>query len=218
MFNKKKCKKCNKKISDSYDFCPHCGSPINPQSEDWGILGKNDILSESNNFPNQLFGGLSGKMLNKMLGGAMKMLEKEMQREIQNQNNFPKTNFELFINGKRINPRNIKVTKRPITKKPIKKQIPQINLPNEKLSGFSKLPRQEPKTNVRRFSEKVIYEIELPGVKAIKDVSITRLENSIEIKATSKEKAYFKSIPINLPITNYNLSEEKLILELETKD
>ncbi len=218
MFKKKKCQKCNKKISDSFDFCPHCGSSIKNQSEDWGMLGKNDGPNERDNLPNQLFGGISGKMLNKMLGGAVKMLEKEMQKEIQNQNMQPKTNFELFVNGKRIDPKNIKVTRKPIGKTPTKKQTLQIALPNEKLKNFSKLPRKEPETNIRRFSEKVIYEIELPGVKTIKDISITKLENSIEIKAISKEKSYFKSIPINLPITNYNLASEKLILELEIRD
>ena len=44
--------------------------------------------------------------------------------------------------------------------------------------------------------------------------SIIKLESSIEIKAVSKENAYSKLIPINLPITNFNFSNEKLILEM----
>jgi len=34
----------------------------------------------------------------------------------------------------------------------------------------------------------------------------------------AKNKVYYKVIPINLPVKNYNLSKEKLILELEAKD
>src|SRR3989344_3748821 len=49
--------------------------------------------------------------------------------------------------------------------------------------------------SIRRFADRVVYEIALPGVKSIKDISITKLENSIEIKAVSKDKAYFKLIP-----------------------
>ncbi len=68
------------------------------------------------------------------------------------------------------------------------------------------------------MADKVIYEIEMPEVKSMKDISIVKLENSIEIKAVSKKKAYIKLIPINMPITNYQLEKGKLILELEAKN
>ena len=42
--------------------------------------------------------------------------------------------------------------------------------------------------------------------------------NSIEIKAVGKKQVYFKLLPINLPIIDYRLSEEKLILELQAKE
>jgi len=58
----------------------------------------------------------------------------------------------------------------------------------------------------------------MPGVKSIKDVSVNQLENSIEIKAVAKDNSYFKLIPINLPVLDYELSEEKLVLELEAKN
>ncbi len=45
-----------------------------------------------------------------------------------------------------------------------------------------------------------------------------KLENSIEIKAITKDKAYFKIIPLNLPIINYNILKEKLILEFGVKN
>ena len=58
-------------------------------------------------------GGLSGGFMNKMISHTMKMLEKEMEREMRgdtkkqninpNQNNFPKTKIRLMINGKEIN-------------------------------------------------------------------------------------------------------------------
>jgi HSP20 family molecular chaperone IbpA len=86
-----------------------------------------------------------------------------------------------------------------------------------RIEKLSRLPKEEPSTEMKRFSDKITYEINLPGVKSVDDVSIMNLENSIEIKAIAKDKVYTKIIPVNLPIRNYKLAEEKLILELETE-
>lgn len=89
---------------------------------------------------------------------------------------------------------------------------------DESLKKISELPKKEPSTNIRRLANKIIYELNIPGVKSIKDISITKLENSIEIKALAGNKAYAKLIPLNLPITDYELSDGKLILELDAKN
>lgn len=214
MFKKKYCKNCRKKTNKNYDFCPNCGALINNQNEDFGLLGNQDIDSNIKNFSTPIFSGFSEKMLNKMLGSAMKMLEKEMQKGIR-QENFPKTNIKLMINGKEI-----KLDERNNSnnaEKQKKKSLPN-NFSQENLRKLSSLPKQEPQTQIRRLANKVIYEISLPEVKSIKDISIMKLETSIEIKALTKEKAYVKRIPINLPIINYNFIKEKLTLELETKN
>jgi len=211
MFKKRKCKNCNRKINNSYDFCPHCGNSFNENSEDWGMLGKTDTINEFEQFSNSLFGGFGGKIIGGVLGKTLKMLEQEIQKEMKTQNLTPRTNFELIINGKRIDPRDIRVSQpRQVVKKP-RKILPNIS--NESLKKISKLPKKEPLTNIRRLADRVIYEINMPGVKSINDISIVRLESSTEIKALADKKAYFKVIPINLPIIDYNLFEEKLILE-----
>jgi hypothetical protein len=239
MFNKKSCPNCNRKVSKDYVFCPNCGSPIKKmqKKEDWGMLGKEDILEEPA-FPS-LFTGFGGKMMNKMLNNAMKMMEKEMQKNIEMQKKMPsqkqsgiKTNFELYINGKRVNPENIKITQHPLNH-PIQNAISQnsqqktvqreyskrnaknINFSQKNKNAFSKLERKEPKTSIRRLSNKIIYEIDVPDVESIENVSINQLENSIEIKAIGKKTGYEKIIPINFPISSYQLSEGKLILELK---
>ncbi len=220
MFKKKECKKCQRKINPQYEFCPYCGNPLNGNSEDdWGMLGKNDNLNQSKSFSNPMF---EGDMLNKMLGGAMRILQKEMQKGMQkgvgNNNFIPKTNFRLMVNGKEVNLNNIQ-NKNKV--RPVKKEIKTIKLPpmfsQENMKNFSSLPREEPLTNIRRLSDKMIYEINLVGVKSINDIAIIKLEKSIEIKAVSKDKSYFKLILINLPIINYNFSKGKLVLEFEVK-
>ena len=97
----------------------------------------------------------------------------------------------------------------------MKKKV-SIKLPISDSGKFAGLLKKEPETNIRRLSNKVVYEIKLPGVKSVKDVSIIQLENSIEIKALADKKVFYKIIPINLPINNYNLSSGILTLELDS--
>ncbi len=216
MFKKRKCKNCDRKINNSYDFCPHCGNSFNDNTEGWGMLGKTDNTNEFEQFSNSLFGGVGGKIIGGMLGKTLKMLEHEIQKETKTQNNTPKTNFELIINGKRINPKDIKLSQQRQVVKKQRKVFPNIS--NDSLKKISTLPKKEPLTNIRRFADKVIYEINMPGVNSVNDISIISLESSIEIKALADKTAYFKVIPISLPITNYKFLDEKLILELEIKN
>ena len=214
MFDKIKCQRCKEKISEKFDFCPHCGLPINSSEEDWGLLGKNDKMS-NDPFKNTMLQGFSGTMLNKMLTGAMKMLEKEMQKEIKNPNQEApmRSNFELYINGKRISPKNVKITRRGANEKPVKSTFSNQFSANN-IKKFADLPKHEPAANVRRFSNKVVYELDIPGVLSLEDIAVSKLENSIEIKAISKDKAYKKLIPIDLPLRAYKLDKGKLVLEL----
>lgn len=247
MFKRKNCPKCNEKINSKYSFCPNCGYNLRKKQDqkDYGMLGKNDYLgqeqglNEMQNIFGGMFGGFSGKMMNSMLNNAMKMLEKEMQKSMKEQKNFQnqpisKTNFELYINGKKISPDKIKFTKKPAQGFQDKKQLikqemnktgknnypknsinTSLKFTNEARENFQKLPKKQPETNVRRFSNKVVYEIEIPGVESIKDISVNQMENSIEIKAVSKKDAYEKIIPIGLPISRYGFSKGKLVLELK---
>jgi len=180
-------------------------------------LERDDNLNEFEELSKTIFRGGGNNMLNKMIGSVMKMLEKEMEKEIKRKDNQPKTNFQLFINGKKLNFNDSRnqpqENKREKIREIFLNQFSQNNI-----KKFSNLPRVEPTTNIRRLSDKVIYEILMPGIKSIKDISIIKLENSIELKAISKNKAYFKLIPINLPITNYGILKERLILEFGVKN
>ncbi|MCK5624422.1 hypothetical protein KAI04_01105 [Candidatus Pacearchaeota archaeon] len=210
---KKKCKKCGEKVNLKSKFCSNCGIPFKKtNSEDWGMLGRNDF-QEQNLSSNSLLDNFTGNMFNKMLGGAMKMLEKEMKKEISRENIQPRTNVRLMINGKEINLKNVEQKKQVENEKEILNEFPK-----KSLKKFAELPKKEPKTSVKRLSNTVIYEIIMPGVKTLENLSIVKLENSIEIKAVAKNKAYFKLIPVNLSIINYKLEKDILILELKAKN
>jgi HSP20 family molecular chaperone IbpA len=221
MFDKKNCKRCGRKISKNYEFCPYCGNRLE-QNEDLGILGRNDKFDFSNNelgLPigfNTIFKSLI-KNLNKQVNELNKDRRNEKQitpkkggisisiSTIGNQP--PEIRVNSFNNAKFRKKENI----------PIEQIERTTNLPKKDLKNFSKLPREEPLTNIRRLSDKIIYEIKIPGVNSIRDISINKLESSIEIKAISKDKAYFKLIPIDMPIKDYNFKKGNLILELDSK-
>lgn len=215
----KKCNNCNQSVNGKFNFCPSCGnSTKNSGKNDLGMLGENDFEETQNLGGESFIERLGGKMMGKMFENAMKILENEMSKEINrqknpNQQNPQKGNFQLFVNGKKINISQMQ----PKKEKKVVEENP-IELPNEPLRDYSKFPKKEPKTNVRRLSDKVIYEVSMPGIKTEKDITIVNLENSIEIKGVGKEVSYQKILPVSLPITGYNLSRGKLVLELGIKD
>jgi len=211
MKNKSFCKKCGKKVKSSYDFCPKCGAKLRYHSqEEWGLLGRNDTLQPQEDF-SSILSTLAPGNLGKMLNGAMKMLEKEINKAPNE--NFSKTRFKLMINGKEVDPEKLKRTSQ-------KEKIPLQKLPGEfskeKQEKFSKLKKEEPEIKLRRFGDKINYDLEVPGVKSLEDISIRRLENGLEIKALGKNKAYQKVVRINLPLSKYFIEKEILTLQLET--
>lgn len=164
MIRKKRCPRCEEKIKPSYEFCPACGIQIKNSEKDYGVLGKNDFIKEQD-FP--LLGGFSGGIINKMMGGAIKMLEKEIRREFKENAKQPATKIRLMINGKEITPMTFPQQKPEKSKE--KKKIPITTLPvnfsSENLKKFKKLNKKEPKTQVRRIGDKLTYELDIQGVE-----------------------------------------------------
>jgi len=235
MFKKKSCGKCGKKINDRYEFCPYCGNLFNKYSDkgDWGMLGKDDFLSSTNEIKlpmgfNTIFNSLV-KNFDKQFSELNKELEKGLKQKPDrgkiNTKSSPSykrgINISISTSGDK-SPRirikslgnNLKLQKQ----QDKIKNLSLNNLSENDLRKISKLPKQDPSTNIRRLSDKVIYEINMPGVKSIKDISAIKLENSIEIKALAKNKAYVKVIPMNFPIINYEFSKGKLVLEFGIKN
>ena len=240
MFNKKTCQRCGRKTSKDNSFCPHCGIPLKKgqKKEEFGMLGENDSMSEFEALSNSMFGsmgGIGGNFMNKMLSNMMGMVEKELEKEMKNSrinpqnqnsnmnnnpnmNGMPRTKIRLMINGKEINLNNMNSN---MSQSPEKREKQKVAIPKfkrfseEQAKKFSKLPKKEPKTELKRIADKISYEIEIPGVESIENISINTLENSIEIKAIADEKAYSKSIPLNLPIVDYAFSKGLLVLEFK---
>ncbi len=237
MFGKKQCKRCGKKIDKDFEYCPHCGSfsgDNEREEKDYGFLGKDDFDMADIKMPlgfNTIF-----KKLMKQMEKQFRELDKEIGKEKSMGENKKNPNVKqggISINissgaGKPVinvksfgNVPEFKVMEEQMKGKQIKqskvpvRKIPRIS--EEQAKRLSKLPREEAASKVRRLSGKVVYEIDLPDVKDGKDVIINKLENSIEVKAFAKDKAYFKFLPVSLPLMRSRFSEGKLILELGEK-
>ncbi|MCX6746968.1 MAG: zinc-ribbon domain-containing protein [Candidatus Pacearchaeota archaeon] len=221
MFKKKECNKCGEKLSDKYDFCPYCGNRIKEGiNNEWGMLGKNDLMSQMDDIKLPLGFKTLFNALMKDMNKQFNQSEKEMKDETP-QNKIKKDGISISISTFGDGPPRISVNplgnRQEVEVEKEDSRVKQSLFSKEKIKKFSSLPRKEPKTNIRRLSNKVIYELEMPEVVSIEDVSVVKLESSIEIKAIAKDKSYFKLIPINLPLKKCDLSEGKLILELGVK-
>jgi len=218
---KKTCPRCGRKIGRNYEFCPYCGTNVKKERDarDFGILGKDD-----NEFEN--FGLRMPLGFNRIFNSLLKQIDKQFQE----------LDRELGKEKKRLKKPGIKTSgisihvssvggEKPVIKihgfgpgikevkeqKPLKIKKPEIT--EQKARQFAKLPKEEAETKIKRLSDRLVYELKLPGVTKKSNVIINQLENSVEIKAFSKNKAYIKLIPTDQPIMNYKFEKEKLILE-----
>ena len=221
MFNKK-CPKCNSKTKKDYDFCPFCGNNFKSifDKEDYGIIGKTDLLDE------QMFPTAGGSFFEKTFNQTMKMMERQMRTMAQEMNEEskkipineinPNVKMQLFVNGKRVFPQENNINNNLVQEQQVQKV--KINkMPEEKLQRFAKLKRIEPNSKMKRIGQKLIYELEVPGVNDLDDILINRLESSIEVKALAKDVSYSKILNVNLPIIRYGLNNGNIILELQAR-
>jgi len=224
-----KCAKCGKRIRKSYEFCPFCGwDSTRKEEEGYGFLGTKDFEGMDVKMPFGL--NMFLKPLMKELNKQMVELDKEVRREkVEDKkqgranvspNVSPNTNFSISIGMPGQKPIHISSSG---NKAGFGIQQPQ-NVPRKQmilpkiadnvLEKIKKLPRKEPNTGVRRLADRIVYEIDLPGVKSVKNVNVSNLEIGIEIKAFTDKEVFVKTLELKLPLLNYYFEEERLVLEM----
>jgi hypothetical protein len=225
MFGKKVKCVCGKKIDASYAYCPHCGADLKAKAErDEEVDDMMKQVEDAMNMP--FFLKLPFEKLVKQMTSEIEKQFKEYDKmlpetEKQDKPNIISSGLSINISSSSEGEPVIQIKQlgdgAKIREKKEEKEasLPVIKLDEKDAKRMAKLPREEPETKVRRLTDKIIYEILLPGVKNEKDIMINKLQNSIEIKAFAKDKAYFKLIPVSLPIKKYHLDKDKLILELK---
>lgn len=205
--NEIKCENCSSKISKDFSFCPHCGNSLSDregETEDFGMLGKNDIIEK--NSPNFSSGfGITDKFINSMVNNIMKSFGQFKDAE--------KTEIKTFPNGIRIK------VGMPAAESENPKPMPKLKeLNEEQIAKISSLPKSQAKTSVRRINNKVIYELNTPGVESVKDVFASRTESGYEIKAIGKRKIYLNRVPVSLNLEKLSVINNKLFLEFREEE
>lgn len=194
-----KCPSCAKAVSSKFNFCPYCGYSFKEarEREDFGLLGRDD------GFDGFQFGEIKLPLgLNKLVDSLVKQLEKQMNNV--NFGDLPKTmpqGFKIKISTGRLQEDDTKEEKPKIPEKEVKRRV--------------KLPKVDASSKIRRLSDRIVYEIDVPGVKMKKDVELDELASGLEVRAYSKNKCFVKFIPIKGEIINYYLGGGKLFVELK---
>ncbi|MFA6022914.1 MAG: hypothetical protein WC781_02390 [Candidatus Pacearchaeota archaeon] len=223
---KSRCPRCDKKVGNKFDFCPFCGVRVNLRQEDYGLIGKED----SETFEPMPLGlnGIFNSLMNE-LNKQMSELDRELKnapikKEVPIKSNFSSFSIHISSPGQKpikisnisnLPKNNIEINPLIVGQPTKSVEIPKID--RDLLINSKSLPRKEAETNVRRLSDKIVYEISVPGVKSIKKINMNLLENGIEIKALADNAIYFKDLNVKLPLINYYLQDETLFLELALK-
>ena len=215
IFKKKKsnikCENCSSSISNKYSFCPNCGNSQFDQekeSKDFGMLGRTD--SDEYEEENIMAGfGITDKLINSLVNNLAKSLDKQF-KDVNKEMN--RTEVRSFPNGIkiRIGPP-IQQTRQP--KKQIRKSVTE-----SQIKKMSELPRTTAKSSIKRLGDKVIYQLETPGVSSQDDIFISKLESGYEVKAIGSKKVFVNNLPINLPLNNLSLLKNKLLVEFNAKE
>lgn len=196
MFAKKSsCPRCESRLKETFDFCPYCGLDIrNPEQElkEYGLLGKNEISA----MPANASMGFSDKLINSIFSSLMKSLESQMK--------------QMDTPEIRAVPNGIQIKVGPAPKKA---NVKRRSVTEEQVKRMSNLPRAEAKTDVRRLSDRIVYEIKAPGVASVEDVFVSKVESGYEIKAIGKNKVYVNSLQVDLPLKAYSVTENGLVIE-----
>ena len=210
--NKEKvnCDVCSSKISEKYSFCPYCGSDLidkEKEAKDFGMLGRKDIPdSQFAQSQPQGFGfGITDKLLSALVQNLAKNLNKQFGE-------LDKTEVRTFPDGI-----SISIGQPQAKKSNEKKKMANKNISSEQLAKMSTMPRAIAKSNVRRLSNKVIYELATPGLESADDVFVSKTESGYEIKAIGNKKVYINNLPIELPLHGFSIENDRLLLEFKTE-
>lgn len=203
---KKRCPHCERKTDRKFSFCPWCGHQLKDKRKEYGFLGKDDFSDKSGQMTQGIMPmGNIGNIVNSL----MKQLDKEMQN-MDGRDIFSSSPKGFSIKIQRGSPQVRKVVEKNEESLPV---IKKAKVPEKELERRSKLKRKEALSKVKRISDKIIYEIDTPGIKDESQVVINELEKGLEIKVYAEDYCYVKIIPLKIKVSKIDINEGKLILE-----
>jgi HSP20 family molecular chaperone IbpA len=219
------CRRCGFDIEGGWQFCPKCGARVGGDPRD--DVGRDMFSQIFNSVKSDFDNGFEDmdKMMDKMMK-SMKILDISPFFR-PNSKPFTSGGFAIRIqSGSGMEPRISVQTFGSVPKDavkimqghtPRKNQRPPFPVQGPPAAKPMHLPKviEEPKTDVRNESGKVVVSMDMPGVDSVEDVQICELEGSVEVKAVSKDRAYFKILrkPENTRIAGRSFGRGRLRLE-----
>jgi hypothetical protein len=206
MFGKKptRCEYCDSKVNNKYSFCPYCGHAITDDekhAKDYGLLGRNEEEFQEDQFASF---GITDKLIGSLMNSLMKNLDKQFKNIDKNE----KAEVRSYPNGIRI-----KIGTPVKQKRNTQNDFFKKSLSDDQLKKITSLPKKEAESKVKRLNNKIIYELNAPGIQSPQDIIISKLESGYEIKAISEKKIYVNSLPVNLPLKGFSFDKNTLFIE-----
>jgi len=202
---KRKCVSCAKKVDRKFNFCPYCGESfkVRREKDDFGMLGFDDSGQNVRVEQKLPFG------MEKIMGSLVKQLEKQMgNMNFEDNAGMPKG---IRINIVRGNPQ-----MRQVVREAPKEKKEVLNVSKAEAERRMGLKKVEAVSKVRRLADRIIYEIDAPGVRRKDDVVVTELATGLEIRIYSEDKCYIKFIPLKVELIGYYVKSEKVFVELKS--
>ncbi len=199
MFNKK-CPGCAKNIKKDFNYCPHCGASFKAGAEkdNFGMLGRDDSGREIQQELRLPFG--MGKIVNSLV----KQLEQEMNGKMSSDGS---KGFKIKIAMGQPQMKQV------VRREPMKiESVPEVS--EKEIERRAGLPTVEVESKIRRLADRIIYEIDAPGVQGKKDVVVVKLASGLEIQGYSNDTCYVKFIPLTIEIMGYHVENGKIFVEL----
>lgn len=172
MFWKKKCKNCSEEKKDKWNFCSNCGINLKEDSFDDVFKEAGKEFQDANKELKMGFDFPKNWLKNPLKNGVSIRITSGtgMQPKVEVRRMGEHKHVETFSEHR---------GETHIHGKP--RIIPEVT--------------EEPETKVQKAGNRQIITINLPDVKE-EDVVVKQLEQSIEVRAYSGDKGYFKLIPI----------------------
>ncbi|MDI6806606.1 MAG: zinc ribbon domain-containing protein [Candidatus Aenigmarchaeota archaeon] len=204
--NKRKCPGCGKKLEGDFRFCPYCGEELITRAEVRPFKGIFEDVEKEFERIDRMFGSeffrfpkIRFRPLTRG-GGITVTIHSGLDKE-------PKVSIKTFGDYRKFEPE-------------IKRKL-GVKAPVEEVEEVEKIPRkvpkvtEEPETKIEKINGKSLITVRLPGVKSEDDVEIRKLEQSMEIRAFTDDKAYFTLVPIKTGVEILRKSLEDEVLKIE---
>jgi len=197
-WNKSKCPECRRNVERDWHFCPRCGAELVAKARPRDVFEAVERAFEDFDrtfsphffrFPRIRFPAKGG--------GVSITITSATGRK-------PEVKVSTFGDYKQFEPeikRRLGVT--PSVKEvEVKARVPKVT--------------EEPEMSVEKLDDRQVWTFKLPGVKSIDDVDVRKLEQSIEVRAFTNDKAYFKLIPVKpeVQVLDKRLEDGKLKIEI----